>query len=70
MKELEEQCVYVKFCFKLGKHFTETFQLLNQVCMEHCMRRTQCYEWFQCFNEGIMLVSEDPTWMTFHINKR
>jgi len=36
MKELEEQlmcvcvCVCVKFCCKLGKNFTETFQLLNQ----------------------------------------
>jgi hypothetical protein len=30
MKELEEQCVCVKFCCELGKNFTETFQLLNQ----------------------------------------
>jgi hypothetical protein len=27
MKELEEQRVCVKFCCKLGKNFTETFQL-------------------------------------------
>jgi len=37
MKEYEEQrvcvcvCVFVKFCCKLGKHFTETFQFINQV---------------------------------------
>jgi hypothetical protein len=30
MKELEEQRVCVNFCSKLGKHFTETLQLLNQ----------------------------------------
>ena len=30
MKELEEQRVCVKFCCKLSKNFTETFQLLNQ----------------------------------------
>jgi hypothetical protein len=30
MEELEKQRVCVKFCCKLGKHFTETFQLLNQ----------------------------------------
>jgi hypothetical protein len=38
MQELEEQrvcvcvcvCVCVKFCCKLGKNFTETFQLINQ----------------------------------------
>ena len=30
MKELEEQCVRVKFCCKLGKNFIEKFQLLNK----------------------------------------
>ena len=30
MKDLEEQCFCVKFCFKLGKTFTETFQMLQQ----------------------------------------
>jgi len=30
MKELEEQRVYVNFFCKLGKKYTETFQLLNQ----------------------------------------
>jgi hypothetical protein len=30
MKELEEQRECVKFCCKLGKNFTEIFQLLKQ----------------------------------------
>jgi hypothetical protein len=30
MKDLEEQRVCVKFCFKLAKTFTETFQMLKQ----------------------------------------
>jgi hypothetical protein len=30
MKDLEEQRVCVKFCFKLGNTFTETFQMLQQ----------------------------------------
>ena len=30
MKHLEEQRVCVKFCFKVGKTFTETFQMLQQ----------------------------------------
>jgi len=51
MKEPEEQ---------LGKHFTETFQLLNQAYEEDCMNRTQCYEWFQSFKVGRMSVGEDP----------
>ena len=35
MKEPEEQRVCVKFCCKLGKNFTETFQLLNQAYGDH-----------------------------------
>jgi len=49
MKELEERvcvCVCVKFCCKLDKNFTETFQLLNQAYGEDYMSRMQCYEWF------------------------
>ena len=46
---------------KLGKNFTETFQLLNQTYGEDCMSRRQCYEWFKRFKEGRMSVSEDPS---------
>jgi len=69
MKELEERvrvrvrvcvCTHAKFCCKLGKNFTETFQLLNQVYGKDCMSRTQCYEWFKHFKEGRMSVREDP----------
>jgi len=38
-------CVRVKFLWKLGKNFTETFKLLDQAYGEDCMSRTQCYEW-------------------------
>jgi len=37
VKELEEQRVCVKFCCKLGKNFTETFQLIDQAYGEDCM---------------------------------
>ena len=60
MKELEEQSRCVKFCCKLCKNFTETFQLLNQAYREDCLSRTQCLEWFKRFKEGIMSVGEDP----------
>jgi hypothetical protein len=53
-------CVCVKFCCKLGRKFTETFQLLNQAYGEDCMSQMQCYEWFKHFKEGRMLVGEDP----------
>ena len=53
-------CVCVKFCCKLGRNFTEIFQLLNQAYGEDCMSWMQCYEWFKRFKEGRMSVGEDP----------
>jgi len=49
-----------KICLKLGKEYTETFQLLNQAYGEDCMSRTQCYELFKRFKEGRISVGEDP----------
>ena len=60
MKDLEEQCVCVKFCFKLGKTFTETFQMLKQVYGEDCLSRTQCREWYQRFKSGRTSNEDDP----------
>ena len=60
MKDLEEQRVCVKFCFKLGKTLTETFQMLQQACGEDCLSRTQCHEWYQRFKSGRTSVEDDP----------
>jgi len=60
MKDLEEQRVCVKFCFKLGKTFTETFQMLQQASGEDCLSRTQCHEWYQRFKSGRTSVEDDP----------
>ena len=53
-------CVCLKFCCKLGKNFTETYQLLIQAYGEECISRTQCYKWFKRFKEGRILVGENP----------
>ena len=56
LKELEERvraCARARVCeilLQTCKHFTETFQLLNQAYGEDCMSRTQCHEWFKRFN--------------------
>jgi hypothetical protein len=60
MRDLEEQRVCVKFCFKLGKIFTETFQMLQQAYGEDCLSRTQCYEWYQHFKSGRTPIEDDP----------
>jgi len=60
MKDLEEQRVCVKFCFKLGKTFTETFQMLRQAYGEDCLSRSQRHEWYQRFKSGRTSVEDDP----------
>ena len=60
MKDLEEQRVGVKFCLKLGKTFTETFQMLQQAYGEDCLSRTQCHTWDQRFKSGRTSVEDDP----------
>jgi len=60
MKDLEEQHVCVKFCFKLGKTATETWKMLQQAFGDECMSRTQCFEWYSNFKTGRTLIDEDP----------
>jgi hypothetical protein len=67
MKELEERvcvcvcvCMCLKFCCKLGKRFTDTFQLLNQAYGKDCLSRTQRCEWLKRLKGGRMSVREDP----------
>jgi len=47
-----EQKANIKFCFKIGKTFTETFQLMKQVYGDDCLSRTRVHEWFQRFQSG------------------
>jgi hypothetical protein len=60
MKDLEEQCVCVKFCFKLGKTFLETFQMLQQAYGEDCLSHMRCHEWYQRFKLGRTSIEDNP----------
>ena len=60
MKALEEQRVCIKFCLKLRKTFTETFQVLQQAYGEDCLSRTQCHEWYQRFKSDRTSIEDDP----------
>ena len=60
MMDLEEQRFCVKFCFKLGKTFTETFQMLQQAYGEDCLSRTQCHEWHQRFKSSRTSIDDSP----------
>ena len=41
-----EQRANIKFCFKLGKKISETYELLKKVYSNDCMSRTQVYTRF------------------------
>jgi len=60
MKALEEQRVCIKFRFKLGKTFTENFQMLQQAYGEDCLSRTQCHKWYQRFKSDRTSIEDDP----------
>ena len=50
MCESTEQRICIKFCFKIGKTVTETYQLLQQAYGEDKMGRTQVFDRFRRFN--------------------
>ena len=60
MCESTEQRICIKFCFKIWKTATETYQLLQQAYGEDAMGRTQVSDWFRRFKEGRTSSESDP----------
>lgn len=54
-----EQRANIKFCFKLGKTFTETHQMLMKVYGDNCLSRGRVHEWFTRFKEGRESLEDD-----------
>jgi hypothetical protein len=42
----------IKFCFELGKTFTETHEIMKNVYGDQCMSHTSCYEWLKWFKDS------------------
>ena len=59
MCESTEQSIWIKFCFKIPKTSTETYQLLRQAFGENAMGCTQVFDWFHLFKEGRTSVESD-----------
>jgi len=53
-----ERRVDVKFCVKLGKSATETYDLLK-VYGDDSLSRSQVFEWFKMFEEGREEIGDD-----------
>jgi len=60
MCESTEQRICIKFCFKIGKTATETYQLLQQAYGEEAMGHKQVFDWFCQFKEGRTSAESDP----------
>ncbi|XP_026818411.1 protein GVQW3-like isoform X1 [Rhopalosiphum maidis] len=59
MSENTEQRVCIKFCHKLGKTATETYQMLLLAYGDETMSHARVFEWFKRFKEGRTTVESD-----------
>ncbi|GFW51550.1 protein GVQW3 [Trichonephila clavipes] len=60
MCENTNQRICVKFCFKLGKTGTETYEMIKTAFGDEAMSRARVFEWFRPFKEGRQSVNSDP----------
>jgi len=59
MAEVDEQRVFIKFCVRLGKTGSETFEMLKQAFGDSCMSRSRTFEWFGRYNNGRTSTAND-----------
>ncbi|GFV60678.1 protein GVQW3 [Trichonephila clavipes] len=57
-----DQQICIKFCFKLGKTGTETYEIemMKTAFGEEAMSRARVLEWLRRFKEGRQSVNSDP----------
>lgn len=60
MTENIEQRICIKFCFKLGKTGTETYEMMKTAFADEAMSRARVFEWFRRFKEGRESADSDP----------
>ena len=58
-KDSLEERYAIKFCFKLGKNTTETYEMLQASFEASCMNRASVFEWHKRFKEGTESVKDD-----------
>ncbi|GFW47180.1 protein GVQW3 [Trichonephila clavipes] len=61
MCENTDQRICIKFCFKLGKTGTETYEMMKTAFGDEAMRRARFIEWFWRFKEGRQSVTGRPS---------
>ena len=59
MAEVDKQRVCIKFCVRLGKTGSETYEMLKQAFGDSCMSRSRTFEWFGRFKKGRTSIAND-----------
>ncbi|GFX71171.1 protein GVQW3 [Trichonephila clavipes] len=59
MCENTDQRICIKFCFKLGKTGTKTYEIMKTAFGDEAMSRPRVFEWFRRFKEGRQSVNSD-----------
>jgi hypothetical protein len=54
-----KQCICIKFCMKVGKSTTKTFDMLCEAFGEHSLSWTVVFEWHSQFRAGQVSVEDD-----------
>jgi hypothetical protein len=60
MYVLKEQGVCIKFCHKIYKTATATYEMLKQAFGETALRRTKAFEWYSRFKNGRKSIDDGP----------
>ncbi|CAK9803056.1 Protein GVQW3 [Anthophora quadrimaculata] len=55
-----EQRANIKFCFKLGKSATDTFEMIQTVYGSEAMSRKNVFKWYASFRDGRESIEDDP----------
>ncbi|GFW92050.1 protein GVQW3 [Trichonephila clavipes] len=60
MCENTDQRICIKFCSKLGKTATETYNMMKTAFGDEAMSRARVFKWFRRFKEGRQSVNSNP----------
>lgn len=60
MERSLEQRYAIKFCVRLGKNATETFQMLQEAFKDDYISRSQSGRWHKAFKEGREEIADEP----------
>ncbi|GFU05144.1 protein GVQW3 [Trichonephila clavipes] len=60
MERSLEQRYAIKFCVRLRKNATETFQMLQEAFKDDCISRSQSWKWHKAFKKGREEVADEP----------